>query len=204
MVAPGVLQAATCLLRTNGSLPAIGIPEAVSTTVYHTTAREAHELRMEVGKCLSEVFAQTVSLVSILRHQRDHIDVHIAIRQHQNLQSGLLAVGIRRQRSRIFLPFAGIGSQLDVIQQLGILPPALWLNESDTDFLSSTVVADENRKVVLCTSLHGDAVVTVVFETIASPALEVVELSGTLGMQTHVSGVIGMDASVFAHIHRTE
>ena len=69
MVTPGILQLTALLLRTNGGLPTVGIPETVATAMHHATTREAQELGLEVGQCLGEILAQTMSLISILRHQ---------------------------------------------------------------------------------------------------------------------------------------
>ena len=44
MVTPGVLQTLTLFLRTDSSLPTIGVPESVATTMNHTSARETHKL----------------------------------------------------------------------------------------------------------------------------------------------------------------
>ena len=69
MIAPGILQALTLLLRTDGGLPAIGIPEAVATTMNDTATGEAHELRLQVSQSLSEVLSEAMTLIGILRHQ---------------------------------------------------------------------------------------------------------------------------------------
>ena len=91
MIAPGVLQLTTCLLRTDGGLPTVGVPETVTTAMHHATTREAHELRMEVGECLSQILTQAVPLISILGHQRYHIYIHITIVKSQNHQRSFLA-----------------------------------------------------------------------------------------------------------------
>ena len=74
VVAPGILQTATLFLRTDGGLPTISVPEAVATTVYYASARETHEFGLQVGQHLGKVLTQTMSFVSILRHQRAHMD----------------------------------------------------------------------------------------------------------------------------------
>ena len=35
----------------------------------HATAREAHELGMEVGQCLCEILTQAVTLIGVFWHQ---------------------------------------------------------------------------------------------------------------------------------------
>ena len=69
VIAPCVLQLAACLLWTNGGLPTIGVPEAVATTMYYTATGEAHKLRMQIGQCLGQVLANSVSHIGILWHQ---------------------------------------------------------------------------------------------------------------------------------------
>ena len=69
MITPGILQALTLLLRTDGGLPAVGIPEAVATAMNDTAARETHELRLQVSQCLSEVLSEAMTLIGILGHQ---------------------------------------------------------------------------------------------------------------------------------------
>ena len=73
----------------------------------HATAREAHELRMQVGERLGEVGAQSVSLVGVFGHERHHVNVHVALCQHQYLQGCILAVGIGRQHGFVLFPVAG-------------------------------------------------------------------------------------------------
>ena len=172
--------------------------------MYNTSAREAHEFGVQISQSLCQVLAQTVSFIGVLRHQRYHVNIHITNGQHQNLQGSILAVSIGRQCSRIFFPVLSIGSQRDLSQQLWILSPALRFNEGNANLLVITMVAEEYGEVILCTSLHADAVKAVVFEAVTSPALVVVELPRTLGMQFHIGRIIGMNTSVLANIHRTE
>ena len=79
MITPGVLQLTTRLLRTDGGLPTVGVPETVTTAMHHATAWEAHELRMEVSECLGEILTQAMTLIGILGHQRHHVDIHVTI-----------------------------------------------------------------------------------------------------------------------------
>ena len=76
MVAPAILKATALFLRSDGCLPAVCIPEAVTASMNHATAGEAHELRVKVGQRLCQILAQSVSLVSILGHKRDLVHIH--------------------------------------------------------------------------------------------------------------------------------
>ena len=78
MVTPGILDTLTGLLGTYGCLPAVCIPESVTTAVNHATAGESHELGIQVNQCLSKVLTQTMALISILRIEGYHIDIHHA------------------------------------------------------------------------------------------------------------------------------
>ena len=67
MVTPCVLYALTCLLWADGCFPAICIPESVTTTMYHATAGESHELGIQINQRLSQVLTETMTLIGILR-----------------------------------------------------------------------------------------------------------------------------------------
>ena len=69
VIAPSVLEMTTFVTRTDGGLPAIGVPESVASAMHDATAGEAQEFRLQVGKSLCEVLAQTVSFVSVLGHE---------------------------------------------------------------------------------------------------------------------------------------
>ena len=148
--------------------------------MYDATAREAHELRLEVGQCLSQVFAQTMTLIGVLRHQRYHIDIYHTLVQHQNLQGGIRTISIWCKSSLILLPVLGIGSDGGISQQLGILTPALRLYQCDANLLGVALIAQKYGEIVLGTSLHADTVETVVLDTIALPAFVVIILLDTL------------------------
>ena len=75
VVAPGVLDAATGFARTHRGLPAVGIPETVPAAVYHAATGETHELGMQIGQSLSQILAQTMALVGILREKRHHVNI---------------------------------------------------------------------------------------------------------------------------------
>ena len=104
VIAPGILHLLALLLRADGSLPAIGVPEAVATTVHHASAREAQELGMQVGERLGQVLAQAMTLIGILGHQRHHVDIEVAHIEHEHHQGSFLTSGVRRQYGLIFLP----------------------------------------------------------------------------------------------------
>ena len=126
VIAPCVLQATALLLRTDGGLPAVGIPEAIATAMHYATAGEAHELRLQVGQCLGQVLTQTVSLISILRHQRYHVNIQIARVEHKNLKDCLLRSGVGCQHSTVLLPVLVCHVNHDIGQELRLLGhPAL-------------------------------------------------------------------------------
>ena len=199
VVAPGVLELLALLLRTDGGLPAVGVPETVAATVDDTAAGEAQELRLQVGEGLGEILAQTVTFIGVLGHEGDHIDIDGARIQHEYLEGCLLTSGVGGEHSLVVLPAVALEGEGGVGEQLRILAPALRLNEGHAYlFLTAIDIAEEGREVVLRTSLHGDAVEAVVLKTEASPALIVVELTGALDMEAHVGGVVGMDALIHA------
>ena len=69
MVTPCVLQLTALLLGTDCRLPTVGVPEPVTAAMNHAATGEAHELGMQGGKSLGEVFAETVSFIGIFWHQ---------------------------------------------------------------------------------------------------------------------------------------
>ena len=195
MITPGVLHLAALLLRTDSSLPAIGVPETVATTVNYATTRESHELRMKVGQRLSQILAQTMTLIGILRHQRHYVDIHIARSEHQNLQGSVLAVGTWSQHSLILAPSLVAYVDCSLSQQFGILwrPTRLRLNQHNAHILGiATNIAHKNGEVVLLAGLYRNAVETIVLDTEARPASIVVVLLGALSVQSHIGGVVGM------------
>ena len=196
VITPGVLQLAACLLRTDGGLPAVGIPEAVTTAMNHATAREAQELRLEIGQRLSQILTQTMALISILRHQRYHVDIHIACVQHQDLERSLLTGRFRREHCLILLPVVVVHVDDSLCQQLRIpgRPSLRLLNEGDTHLFGTTVhITHKSREVILLTSLHRDTVETVVLQSEALPAFIVEVLLDTLGVKTHVGSIVRMN-----------
>ena len=145
VVAPGVLQLSALLLRTDGGLPAIGIPESVPTAVHHASAGEAHELRMQVGQCLCQVLAQAVSLVGVLGHKRHLVNVDVTHGEDENLQVGVRAVFSRRQHSLIFLPRGAAHVEGRLSQYYRIGSPALsGLGQHHAHLLGAADVAKEN------------------------------------------------------------
>ena len=216
VVAPGVLQLTTLLAGTDGGLPAVGVPEAVATAVHHAAAGEAHELRVEVGEGLCEVFAQAVTLIGVLGHERDLVDVDDAHIQRENLQHSMLRVFGWREHGLVFLPAAAAGVDGGFSKELRVAAPSLWFDEDDAQtrceggVLSLQRVcllelrhAQEHREIVLRAGLHGDAVEAVVLQAEALPAFIVVVFLHSLGVQTHIGGVVGMQGIVHASLHPT-
>lgn len=52
----------------------------------HTATREAHELWLQVGQCLGKVLTEAMTFISILGHQRHHVDIHVASVEHEDLE----------------------------------------------------------------------------------------------------------------------
>ena len=75
MVAPSILEMFALMTRSDGCLPTISAPEPVATSVHDTASRKAHELGLQVGKRLNQVLAKAVTLVGVLRHERNLIDI---------------------------------------------------------------------------------------------------------------------------------
>ena len=94
MISPSVLELTTLPLWSDSGLPTICIPETITATMNYASTGETHESWVKIGQCLSQVLTQAMTLISILRHQRNHVDVHIASGEHQYLQSSILTVGI--------------------------------------------------------------------------------------------------------------
>ena len=168
-----------------------------------TAAGEAHELRLQVGQCLGEVLADAVTLIGILRHQRHHVDIHVAGVEHEHLEGGLLTGRVGSEHGLVLLP--GVIAHVDdrLSQQFGILgrPSLLLLDECHAHLLGATTdVTQESGEVVLLASLHRDTVETVVLETEAFPALIVIVFLHTLGVEAHVVGIVGMDGVVLTHL----
>ena len=205
VVAPGVLQLPALLLRADGGLPAVGVPEAVAAAVHHASAGEAHELRLQVGQCLCQILAQAVAFVGVFRHERHLVDVEVAHGEDENLQVGILAVLRRRQHSLILLPrrSADIERRLGQHRRIGA-PTLSGLGQHHAHLLSTAYVAEEHGEVVLCAGLHADAVEAVVLQAEALPALIVVKLLRALGVQPHVGGVVGVQRIVHPHLHRAQ
>ena len=204
VIAPAVLQAPARLLGTDGRLPAVSVPEAVASAMDDTAAREAHELRMEVGQRLNQVFAETVALVGVLWHQRYHIDIEVARRQHQHLQRSFCA-GLRRSEDgRIFLPGLVAHVNYGLSQELRVFAPFSGLHENDANLLGRADVAHENREIILLSGLHADAVEAVVLDSESFPALVVVVLLHPFGVETHIGRIVGVEGVVLAHINRTK
>ena len=189
VVAPCVLLLYALVARADGVLPAVGVPEAVAAAVYHTAAREAHELWLQVGQSLCQVLTQTVTLVGVLWHERQVVDVDVAIVEQQHLQGSLLAVSVRLERGLECLPvvfaFACRDVERCLCQQFRVLAPALRLYQYHTQLFGGAHIGQTHGEVVLCAVLHADTLETAVLDAEASPALEVVELSCALGVDAH-------------------
>ena len=202
MVAPGVLQLQALVARADGVLPMVGVPEAVAAAVYHATAGEAHELRLQVGQCLSKVLTQAVTLVSVLRHERHVVQNDVTLVEHQQLQGSIFAVSSGYQRSLMLmqtvkavrllrlLPLCKrhITNHLNdsVAQQFRIPAPGLWLYECDAHRHGLVAPVDHaHGEVVLLARLHHDAVEAVVLQAEALPAFIVLVLLDALSVQLH-------------------
>ena len=204
MVTPGILQTTTGLLRTNGSLPTIGVPETITTTMYYATTREAHELRMQVGKGLSEVRAQTVSLIGVFGHQRYHVDIQVAGVQHQQLQNGILTVFCGSEHGTIFLPLLVANGDGCLVQHFGVFSPSLRNGQHNADLLGLVNIAEEGREIILRTSLYRDAIIAAILQTKTFPAFVVIELLGTFSVETHVGGIVRMDGVVHTNLQGSQ
>ena len=123
MIAPGVLQTATLLLRTDGGLPTVGIPEAIATAMYHATARETHELRLQVGQCLCQVGTQTMTLEGVLRHERHHVNIKVAGIEHEDLEGGVLTGTVGCQHGLVLLPSGVVDVELGLSQEFRLSGP---------------------------------------------------------------------------------
>ena len=197
VVAPRILQAFTLLLRTDGGLPAIGVPHTVAATVYDATAREAHEFGLEVSQRLHHILAKAVTVVGILGHQRHHIYIQIARLHAENLQGCLLAVGIGGEYGLKAVPVLAVHIDVGLSQQFGVFAPPLRLHQGYAyQFGIASCIAHEDGEIVFVTSFDRDTVETVILQAETLPAPVVIVFLHTLCVQTHIGGIVGVYAVV--------
>ena len=81
MVAPDVEVRLAILQRAYGVVPMVDILKALAMT--HAATGEAHELRLQVGNHLCQVFSQTVLSVleRLLREETDEVDARCGLLQ---------------------------------------------------------------------------------------------------------------------------
>ena len=196
VVAPGVLQGLARLHGAYGSLPAVGVPETVTASVYHTSTRETHELGVQALECLGQVLADAMSVVGVLRHEPHHVEVHLALLQHENLQVGIGTVLGGNEHSLILLPLLVIDVEGCLGQHLRLVTGN---DQHHADrFCLAADIAHEDAEVVLGTRLDRHAVETVIAQSHTRPAVEVVVVTDALRIDTHIGGVVGMDGLVVA------
>ena len=111
MVAPGVLLLSALLLGTDGFLPTVGVPEAVAAAVNHTAAGETEEFGMKSFERFSQVLAQAMTLVGVLWHQRDLVDIHHAEGEDQYAQRSVSAVGLCLQGAGVGVPLVAVNGE---------------------------------------------------------------------------------------------
>ena len=169
----------------------------------NATAGEAHELRMKSFECLGQIFAQAVSFVGILWHERNHIGIDNTLIEHEQLQRSLLTVGIRSKHTLVFLPrLVGHALNRCLGQQLRVFVVSLWLNEHNAHSLVAPLyIAKERREVIFCAGLQRQAIEAIVLNTESFPALVIIILLHTLDMKAHVGRVVRMNGVVHARLH---
>ena len=111
VVVPDVHVGLAVLPGAYGVLPVVDVVESLS--VAHAAAGESHELRLQRGDGLSQVAAQAVALVGVLREERYHVEgslsallahdaqlasLHVVVGEHGGLQALLLLVGVEHER----------------------------------------------------------------------------------------------------------
>ena len=161
--------------------------------MHHASAGETQELRVQVGQCLSQILAQTMPFISILGHQRNHINVHNALIEHKNLQHGLLRLFCRSQHASIFLPRLVAHLKGSFGQQLRVFAPSLRLSQYHAHLLLASLhIPEESREVIFGSGLHRESVETIVLESESLPSLVVIILLHALDVQTHVGGIVRM------------
>ena len=204
VIAPCVLELTALPLWSDSGLPTIGIPEAIATTMNYASSRETHESWVKVGQCLSQILTQTMTLISILRHQRYYINIHIASGEYQYLQSSILAVGIRSEHRLKLFPVLIIHIKGSLCQEFWILwwPTLYGLYQYNTNLLGITnYVAHKSREIVLLASLYRDTVETVVLYADTCPTSIVVILLSTLDVEAHVVGIVRMNRILYTWLH---
>ena len=119
VIVPYILVGHPVLPRSHGMVPMVDIVNALAMT--HTASREPYELRFQRGYCLGKVFAQSMSLVSVMREQRYHVQGYLGIFLSHNDQAAVLHLsaielcaflGISGQSQGISLPFPASHLQL--------------------------------------------------------------------------------------------
>ena len=174
--------------------------------MHHTSTGESHELRIQVGQRLSQILPHAVALIRILGHHRNHVNIQLALVQHQNLQHGLLRLFRGSQHSLILLPILAAYIDGSLGQQFRVsAPPHLRLSQHDAHLLRTIVhITHKGREVILCPSLHREAVEAIVLQSEALPALVVVILLHTLNVQAHIGGVVLVETVVHAWLHESQ
>ena len=202
VVAPCVLQLPALMLWSDGCLPAVGVPESVSATVDDTSSGESHELRVERLKGLSEVTAHAMTLVCVLWHEREGVDIHHTRGEGKEEERRVGARCGGCQCASVSLPCLAVYCQRGVSDNLAL---GAWLDESHTDLLCLPVdVAGEEREVVSRAFLDSDSVESVVLESESAPAVIVIILLGALYVQAHVVEVVRVQGVGLECLYQTE
>ena len=177
----------------------ICVPEAVTTTMNYTTAREAHELWVKSLKSLCKILAKTMTVVSILWHERNHIYIEITLVEKENLEVCLLAISVCSKLSTIFLPASTICVNLCLSENLVVLA---CKNHSYLLGIAFNAT-EENREVVLSTRLDVHSEVTFVQHTNTCPAIKVIVMTDALSIDSHVGWVVWVDGIIHARLDET-
>ena len=159
---------------------------------------------MKVSQSLSQILAKSVSLISVLRHERNSVNIQFAFGKNENLQRRILAVLSTSKLCTELLPGTCRNINCSLSQSLGRLTPALRLNQCHAYFLGITLhVTEEGREIIFLSSLKGNTVETIVLHTYTRPAVIVIIMPYALNVHAHVGGIIGVQGMVHTRFYAT-
>ena len=117
--------------------------------MHYASTGKAHEFRVQVGQGLCQIFAQAMSLIGVLWHERHHVGINLTFGQCQYLQYRLFAALTGREHSAVLFPVGGSGFHRCLGEQFGIFSPSLRLHKCHPDLFGIAAhIAQENGEIV--------------------------------------------------------
>ena len=206
MIAPGVHLLLPGLLWTDGLLPAVGVPEALSAAVNHAAARETHEFGIELVDGLGKVPAQAVALECVLRNEGDHINVYAALCEAEELEACIGAVLCGGEGDFIFLPSPAAGLELGLPychrngKRTSLDLPARHERNFHIPCLS-VGAPEEDGEIIFLTCLEHHSAEAGIGYAYAGRAAEIAEMADSLDVETHIVRIVLVERSLGAGVH---